>query len=85
MGYAQIQEPIEVLAHFSPQGVINPLVFSWAGRQYKVEKTTYRWRTGKGRETLRFFAVITRSNNSYQLCYSDENSCWWLERTWTGD
>jgi hypothetical protein len=62
MGYVHIKEPVEVIVQFSPQGLIRPLAFRWAGRQYRVDRTTYRWRTGKGRETLRFFAVVTRAD-----------------------
>jgi len=83
MAYLQIEEPIEVIAHFSPQGRIEPLAFTWAGRQYQVQKTTYRWRAGKGRATLRFFAVVTPTEDAYQLCYRDENSTWRLETVWT--
>lgn len=94
MGYIQIHEPIEVTAQFSPQGIIQPLNFTWAGRRYQVKETTYRWRTGKGRAALRFFAVIaviaqtpgspsTNAEEVYQLCYQDEDSTWRLESLWT--
>lgn len=85
MSYVQIEEPIEVIAHFSAQGLIEPLAFSWAGRQYRVKETTYRWRSGKGRATLRFFAVVTASGDAYQLCYRDEDATWRLEKIWSGE
>ncbi|NIM07375.1 MAG: hypothetical protein GTN69_09850 [Armatimonadetes bacterium] len=84
MGYAQIQESIEVIALFSTKGSIQPLAFTWAGRQYQVQKTTYRWRTRQGRATLHFFAVVTsKTEDAYQLCYRDEDTTWWLEKAWT--
>ena len=82
MGYVNIQEPIEVVAHFSSKGTIKPLVFLWAGRKYQVKQTTYRWRSGRGRATLRFFAVVTATNDAYQLCYRDEDATWRLETLW---
>jgi len=85
MSYVHIKEPVEVIVQFSPQGLIHPLAFSWAGRQYRVKKTTYRWRTGKGRETLRFFSVVTRAENAYQLCFKDEDATWWLEKVWSSN
>lgn len=84
MGYMPVQEPVEVIAQFSAQGMICPLAFTWSGRQYRVQKTTYRWRTGRGRDTLRFFAVVTPAEDSYQLCYKDGDSTWWLEKVWNG-
>jgi len=83
MGYVDIAEPVEVVASFSPEGMIHPLSFAWAGREHQVREITYRWRTGKGRSTLRFFAVTTETEDAYQLCYRDEDSTWWLERGWT--
>jgi hypothetical protein len=82
MAYSQIQEPVEVIARFSPQGMIQPLAFDWGGQRHRVQKVTYRWRTGKGRATLRFFAVMTDAKDACQLCYRDEDATWWLERVW---
>jgi hypothetical protein len=85
MGYVQIKEPVEMLAHFSPQGVIRPLAFSWGKRMHKVLRTTYRWHAGRGRAALHYFAVVTKSEDAFQLCYRDEDATWWLEKTWTQD
>jgi hypothetical protein len=83
MGYLQVQDPVEVIARFSSQGIIRPLVFFWAGRQYQVQETTYRWCAVKGRATLRFFSIVTSTEDAYQLCYREEDSTWWLESVWT--
>jgi hypothetical protein len=85
MGYVDVQEPVLALVEFSPQGEIRPLAFVRAGRRHRVKQTTYRWRTGKGRETLRYFAVTTESGDAFQLSYREDSATWWVEQVWTAE
>jgi len=83
MGYVEMQEPVLALVQFSPQGEIRLLAFVRAGRRHRVKQTTYRWRTGQGRETWRHFAVITESEEAFQLSYREESATWWIDQLWT--
>ncbi len=83
MGYVDVQEPVMALVQFSAQGEIRVLAFLWAGRRHRVKLTTYRWRTGKGRETVRHFAVVTETEDAFQLCYREESATWFVEQVWT--
>jgi len=83
MGYVEIQEPVLAWVEFSPQGEIRPLAFEREGRRHRVKQTTYRWRTGQGRETWRHFAVITKSGEAFQLSYREESATWWIDQLWT--
>jgi hypothetical protein len=85
MGYVEVQEPVLALVRFSPEGEIRPLAFVWAGRRHQVKTTTYRWRTGKGRETCRHFAVTTESEDAFQLTYREESATWWIEQVWAAE
>ncbi len=85
MGYVEVQEPVTALVQFSPHGEIRPLAFLWAGKRHRVKLTTYRWRTGKGRETLRHFAVVTETEDAFQLSYREESGTWWIEQVWAAE
>jgi hypothetical protein len=80
MGYVEVQEPAPVLVQFSAQGEIRLVAFAHAGRPHRVKQTTYRWRTGKGRETWRHFAVTTESGDAFQLSYREESATWWIDQ-----
>ncbi len=82
MTYTEVQEAVQALVEFSPQGEVKPLAFIWSGRRHRIKRTTYRWRTGRGRETCRHFAVITESDDSLQLTYREESATWWIEQVW---
>ena len=48
-----------------------------------MRETTYQWRTGRGRETLRHFAVVTETEDVFQLSYREESATWWIDQLWT--
>ena len=83
MTYTEVQEAVQMLVEFSPRGEIRPLAFVWGGRRHRVKQTTFRWCTGRGRETCRHFAVTTESDDSLQLTYREESATWWIEQVWT--
>ncbi len=85
MGYVEVQEPVTALVRFSPRGEIRLLAFTWAGRQLRVKETTYQWSTGRGRETLRHFAVVSEAGDSYQLSYREESATWWVDQVWAAE
>lgn len=83
MGYVELQEPVAAWVEFSPQGEIRPRAFAREGRRLRIKQVTYRWRTGKGRETWRHFSVVTENGDAFQLSYREESATWWIERVWT--
>jgi len=69
-------EPIEVTAHFDPQGTITPLEFTWKGSKLRVESTGRRWTDEAGLHIL----VMVAGGRIYELSYRSGEGRWFLQR-----
>jgi hypothetical protein len=67
-------EPVEVTAHFDPQGKIIPLRFIWKGRSYLVESTGRRWNGVDGQHIL----TMTGGGEMFELVFSPGEVRWYL-------
>jgi hypothetical protein len=68
---------IKVAAVFE-NGVISPVKFRHAGRDYKVDKITYRWTTRNGASKIYHFAVYDGAN-TFEISFDDKNTLWELK------
>ncbi|OGE87963.1 MAG: hypothetical protein A3J07_02265 [Candidatus Doudnabacteria bacterium RIFCSPLOWO2_02_FULL_49_13] len=72
----QINQPIEVAAHFGLHQV-RPLKFVWRGREYRVQKVNLTWSRWEGRTKFYYFAVSDNANY-YKLQFNSESLAWTL-------
>lgn len=70
-------EPIEVTAHFDPQGAITPLHFTWKGTSHRVESTGRRWVDEAGQHML----VMAPDGRIYQLTFVSREGRWYIQRS----
>lgn len=75
--YQKISEPIQVIVAFKKDGV-EPVVFKWNGRQYKVDRVNLVHTERLGREKFFIFSV-SDNVNAYRLRFSTETLKWQLE------
>ena len=73
-----INEPINVGAVFSG-GRIKPIWFAWKGRQVRIQKITFTWRTRAGSAGILHFSV-SDGQGLYEICYNAENFNWRLAK-----
>ena len=74
----ELNEPIAVLAWFK-NGKIQPRLFVWKNKKYKVKKVNYNWQERRGRETLSLFSVNTGSD-LFQISFNNFTYSWHLDR-----
>lgn len=67
-------EPIEVTAHFSEEGVITPLHFTWKGGVYRVESTGRRWVDELGQHML----SMVSNGQIYELIFTPAEARWYI-------
>ena len=79
-----LNDPVDVLTAYT-EGRLDPLRFRWKGRVIRVKRITGRWSRRDGQSLLRFFAVESREDDTYELCYDPRGPRWTLSRAWTGD
>ncbi len=77
--YQRIEEPIQVIVAFKKDGV-EPVVFKWNGRQYKVDHVNLVHTERLGREKFFIFSV-SDAVNAFRLRFSTESLKWTLEET----
>ena len=82
MAFEEINETIEVIAHFDGKR-IRPLRFRWAGRVYKITQLISVWDKPKGRAKEYHFRVLTRESNSFELLYDNDSFKWKIGRSFT--
>lgn len=75
--YKKISEPIEVMAVFK-RDKVDPVLFKWNGRQYKVDHVNLVHTERLGREKFFIFSVSDNAN-AYRLRFSTETLKWQLE------
>jgi 3-oxoadipate enol-lactonase len=73
-GISISMEPIEVIAHFSQQGVITPSQFSKKGGTYHVQSTGRYWRDDVGYHIL----VMVLDDQIYELIFKPGEGRWYM-------
>lgn len=87
MNIEKINESIEVLAAFRPtrpqHGVagVEPLLFKWAGKRYRVIRINLVHTLNDGREQIHYFSV-SGEGATYRLAYRPRSFSWKLEEVW---
>ena len=74
--YENINEQVQVLVSFAGNK-IQPLVFRWGKKTYKIKKVHLVHVNNQGREKLYHFSV-TDEHNYFKLTFSTENLQWVL-------
>jgi len=74
----QINDPIEVIVHFSEKS-IHPLRFQWNGRAYKITKILYKWDIREGDYKTYRFRVQAGTSVVYEIIFNTEKMRWKLE------
>jgi hypothetical protein len=79
--YQDIEETVDVIALFE-NGVLKPLRFRWNGRAIRIAQITGTWKADVGQQKIRYFAVLDRASNFFQLAYDERNTAWMLNKIW---
>ena len=79
--YRVLSERVEVIAVFE-EGRLNPIRFRWNGQSYRIARITGRWKSPKGDQAIRHFAVVDTSDNVFQLSYDERLTQWTLSKVW---
>ena len=74
----ELNEHIAMLAWFK-NGKIQPRLFVWKNKKYKVTQVNYAWQERRGRETLSLFSVSTGSD-LYQISFNNTSYSWHLDK-----
>ena len=61
----------------APHERLQPVVFEWRKRRYRVRNITYVWRESQGDSELYHYAVSDGAN-VYELCYEARTFNWTL-------
>lgn len=77
MRVEQVNEPIEVLAAFRSHRM-EPIVFKWHGKDYRVIKVNLIHTLNEGRERIHYFSV-SGEGAVYRLAYRPLAFSWILE------
>lgn len=87
----RINESIKVYAVYNdpqsrhaPHERLQPVVFEWRKRQYRVRDITYVWRESRG-ESERYHYAVSDGTNVYELCYEARSFNWTLSAVSCGD
>jgi hypothetical protein len=73
-----LDDAINVGAVFS-RGELKPVWFSWRGRQVRILRTTFSWKTREGHARILHFSV-TDGQGVYEIRYNQETMGWRLVR-----
>ncbi len=76
--YHEIHEPIDVMVAFRADKKVEPVVFKWGGRHYKVSRVNLVHSERRGREKVYIFSVSDKAN-AFRLKFSTETLKWDLE------
>ncbi|MFP4176280.1 MAG: hypothetical protein ACLFT2_03565 [Candidatus Brocadiia bacterium] len=81
MHIEDINEPIKVRADFWPGGKIIPRLFKREDRTFTITSVNATWEDREGNNSLLYFAVLTdRSEDTFQLCFRQQDRTWWLQQ-----
>ncbi len=67
-------DPIDVTAHWSVDGQVTPISFTWHGEHFTVESVGRRWEDGPHLHAL----VMVFGGQVYELVFSTEEKRWFL-------
>ena len=73
-----LNEKIEVLVWFAG-GKIQPQMFIWNNKEYRIEKVTYHWQEKHGTEQISLFSVSTGCD-LYQISFNNTSYSWRLDK-----
>ena len=74
----ELNEGIEVLAWFS-KGKVQPRIFTWKNKAYRIKNITYNWQERRGRELISFFSVSSGAD-LYQISFNNTTFSWKLDK-----
>ena len=75
----EIGEKINVTAVFK-NGLINPRIFEWNGKSFKIEKIALNYSKRLGNSIIRFFSVeVLGEDGAYQLSFNTNDMIWRLD------
>lgn len=78
-----VEEPVEVLARFD-RGQVAPFRFRWNQSVFRIAKVTSAWEDREGQYRRCHFAVLTDSNDYFELRFHVQDFRWILSRTSIG-
>ncbi|MEW6109064.1 MAG: hypothetical protein AB1632_07870 [Nitrospirota bacterium] len=73
-----INEPIRVIASFSPSCKIRPVKFIWGKRTFEIEEITYQWKSREGKAAIYHFSV-TDGGTLCEISFNADTLLWRLE------
>jgi hypothetical protein len=74
----ELNEHIVALAWFR-NGKIQPRLFIWKNKKYKIKRINYAWQERRGQETINCFSIDTGSD-LYQISFNNISYSWHLDR-----
>lgn len=74
----ELNERIAVLVWFR-NGKIQPQMFVWNNKEYKIKDTHYTWQERRGQETINYFSVDT-GTDLYQISFSNLSLSWQIDK-----
>lgn len=78
-----IEEPVEVLARFD-RGAMAPFRFRWNQTVFRIAKVTGNWEDREGQYRRCHFAVLTDTNDYFELRFHLKDFVWVLSKTSVG-
>ncbi|MFW6159219.1 MAG: hypothetical protein ACOC8E_07670 [Planctomycetota bacterium] len=81
MQMTEIRERVKVRADFFPGGKVVPLLVRRKGLDpFRVRRVHSSWEDKEHGGRRLYFSVTTDlSDDTYQLCYREEDRTWWLD------
>ncbi len=77
MPITKTNEQIEIITIFTING-LQPFIFKWAGKKFKVEKVNLVHEQKQGDDKLVYFSV-TSENNYFKLVFNTNSLKWFIE------
>jgi hypothetical protein len=75
---SELNERIEVFAWFR-NGKIQPTIFIWNNKEYKIKNITYSWQERRGKELINYFSVNT-GTDLYQISFNNTTFSWRIDK-----
>jgi hypothetical protein len=69
-------EPIDITIRFNIDGQIDPLRFTWKGREYPVTSTGRRWKDEQGEHIL----IMVPGDIVYEILFIPTEARWYLRQ-----
>lgn len=78
----ELNERIQVLAWFR-NGKIQPRLFLWNNKKYRIRNITYNWQERRGQELIHCFSVST-GLDLYEISFYAVSLCWKMVKVISG-